>query len=265
LEITGNVTKAWRIQGSVSYNHLVSMSAYSMSIKYINDHADLFKQIVTDTGATLTGAPIYSGGPNAAVFNPFYFNSLALATAAGFDATRVSIEQQGAVDSYNNLYLNRSNYQTSPVNAGRHVIVNAYTDYTFQSGILRKFTVGVGYQHRSKQLAGYRGSDTIVNPANPATAIDNPAVDAYTPIFIPNNDRWTGNLRYTWKMKRGPEFVFGLRIDNLLGQHAPIMADGTTTRPLGGDYSSPARETVLNRVGEYRQPRSYMLSTAVNF
>ncbi len=265
VEVTGNVTKGWRVQGSVSYNRVEAMNSYPMSIKYIDGHADLFKQIVLDTGATFTTTPIYEGGPNRAAFNPFYYSSLALAQAAGFGAERVSIEQQGAVDSYNNLYLNRSNFQTKPVNFGRTIIVNAYTDYTFQNGFLKKLTVGIGYQYRNKQLAGYRGSDTIVNPANPATAIDDPTVDAYTPIYIPSNDRWTGNLRYTWKMKNGPEFVFGLRIDNLLGQHAPIMADGVTLRPKGGDYSSPARETVLNRVGEYRAPRSYMFSTTVNF
>jgi hypothetical protein len=265
VEIVGNVTKGWRVQASWANNRVESINSYPMSIKYINDHAELFKQIVLDTGATFSTTPLYEGGPNRAVFNPFYYNSLALATAAGFGADRVSIEQQGAVDSYNNLYLNRSSYQTDPVNAGKTIVVNAYTDYTFQSGILRKFTVGIGYQYRGKIIAGYRGSDTIVNPANPATAIDDPTVDAYTAVYLPSNDRWTGNLKYTWKMKRGPEFVFGLRIDNLLDQHQPIFAENVSLRPKGGDYTSPARESVPVRLGEYRQPRSYVLSTTVKF
>jgi hypothetical protein len=38
-------------------------------------------------------------------------------------------------------------------------------------------------QFRGPQVIGHRGADTIVNPANPATAIDDPKVDAYTVVW----------------------------------------------------------------------------------
>jgi len=66
-------------------------------------------------------------------------------------------------------------------------------------------------------------------------------------------------------MERGTELVFGLRIDNLLAQHQPIFAENVGLRPKGGNYTSPARESVPVRLGEYRQPRSYTFSTTVKF
>lgn len=41
---------------------------------------------------------------------------------------------------------------------------------------------GATWQHHPINVReiGYRGADTIVNPANPAQAIDDPKVDAFT-------------------------------------------------------------------------------------
>ena len=114
--------------------------------------------------------------------------------------------------------------------------------------VVEWMVVDDGSSDRTGEVAVALGVDHVVR--HPAAAIDDPSVDAYTAVYLPSNDRWTGNLRYTWKAGKGREFVFGLRIDNLLGQSQPIFAENVSLRPKDGNYTSPARESVPVRLGE---------------
>src|SRR5260221_2976842 len=69
------------------------------------------------------------------------------------------------------------------VNEGQPMSINVFTDYTFRKGPLKDFSAGIGMQYRGKWVIGNRGGDTIVNPANPPTAIGNTNVDTTTPGY----------------------------------------------------------------------------------
>jgi hypothetical protein len=143
--------------------------------------------------------------------------------------------------------------------------VNLFTDYTLASTPLKGLRLGGGVQYRAKQIIGYRASDTIVNPANPATAIDDPAVDAYTPVYSPASYYTVvATFGYTYRLKNKRELRFDLRINNLLNDQGPIFGVSTALRPRGGDLTTPARETVPN-VYSYKQPASINLTTTLRF
>jgi hypothetical protein len=59
--------------------------------------------------------------------------------------------------------------------------------------------------------------------------------------------------------------VFNLAVNNVLNDQGPIYAAGSTAlRPLRGDYSSPARETVAN-IYALREPISFKFTTTLKF
>ena len=120
-------------------------------------------------------------------------------------------------------------------------------------------------QYRGKQIIGYRASDTIVNPANPATAIDDPNVDAYTPVYSPASYYTVvATLGYTLRLEKKREVRFDVRINNLLNAQGPVFSGSTALRPKGGDLNTPARETIAN-VYAYKAPASLNVTTTLKF
>jgi hypothetical protein len=140
--------------------------------------------------------------------------------------------------------------------------VNVFSDYTFRKGRLKGFSFGLGMQYRGRIVIGNRGGDTIVNPANPLTAIDDPTVDAFTPIYAKPRREVKMTLGYNLRLKNDLPVNFRLRIDNLLNTQAPYY-NGTILRPRNNDYTSPARETVPGNLIVIRNPISFNLSAEV--
>jgi hypothetical protein len=121
-------------------------------------------------------------------------------------------------------------------------------------------------QYRARQIVGYRGSDFIEDPNNPGVAIDNPDVDAYTPVYAPYNDYTvTATVGYKWRLADNRTLGLNLRIYNLLDDDTPIYNNNSTaTRPIGGDYTSAGRETVANNYA-MKAPLSFNLSAKLSF
>jgi hypothetical protein len=127
--------------------------------------------------------------------------------------------------------------------------------------LLKGLRLGAGVRYRGKQIIGSRGSDTIVDPANSKVAIDDPSVDAYTPVYTPNDYYIvTATMNYSWRFKNRRELQANLVINNLLNDRGPqyssIAQTASSLRPKGGDYLSPARETVPISFA-LKQPISY--------
>jgi outer membrane receptor for monomeric catechols len=95
--------------------------------------------------------------------------------------------------------------------------------------------------------------------------VDDPSVDAFTPIYVPGYSLVTGVIGYKWKISRQYELNLNLRVSNLFNNDKVIYTDGTLTlRPKDGDFTSPARETTYAPYA-YQTPRSYSLTARVNF
>jgi len=148
-------------------------------------------------------------------------------------------------------------------NATYKFTANLYTDYRFPEGRLRGLRLGAGVQYRSRIEIGNRAGDTIVNPANPLTAVDDPSVDVNTLVYM---DPWylvTATAGYQWRLGGGRTVSFDLRVSNLLNLRDPIY-NGVSLRPPGGDIRSPARVSG-GGTHYYLDPRTVAFSTRVSF
>ncbi len=252
FEVVANLTRSWRLTANYARPKVIERDYAPMTRAYVASHTQLFQQVLADAGGTV-------GANGVAVLKPGVTDTgNGGSETSGNEATR-------AVNAYNNIYANVANFvvnarptTTAPQNA------NVYTDYTFYEGRLRGLTTGLGFNWRGRRVVGYRGADSIVNPSNPTQAIDDPTVSGYTPVYGPGSTLWTMALGYKWKL-RAHDISLNFRVANLFNNQALVWTDTTSTlRPKGGDFTSPARETVLNPYA-YQTPRSYSLTTRITF
>jgi outer membrane receptor protein involved in Fe transport len=242
FEVVYNPSKAFRFTGSVSFPKVYESNLYPDVKAYIDKNIDLFKQILTDAGGLISATNVASVDLSVPINNR-------------------SPDVTNAVNAYNNIITFRQNIVDGKRLSQDQPIVNVFADYTLQRTWLKGLRVGTGVRYRGKQIIGSRGSDTIVNPANPLTSIDDPAVNAYTPVYTPNDYYIvTATLNYSWRFKNRRELQANMVINNLLNDRGPqyssIAQTASSLRPKGGDYTSPARETVPISFA-LKQPISY--------
>jgi outer membrane receptor protein involved in Fe transport len=241
IEIAFNPTKAIRFTANVAFPKVYESELNPDVKAYIDKNGAVFRQIANDAGVNISATNVATVNTTIPINNR-------------------SPDAQQAADAYNAIYEFRANIVENKRTVQDQPIINVYADYTFQEGWLKRLRVGAGVRYRGKQIAGFRGSDTIVDPANPTRAIDDPNVSEYTPVYTPDDFYLvTGTLGYTWRFKDRREIRANLVVNNLLNDRGPIFGQATAVRPRNNDYTSPARETVPNGYG-LKQPISYMLT-----
>jgi outer membrane receptor protein involved in Fe transport len=246
LEAIANLTKQWRLLLNLGLPKVYEERAYRDTKAYLTANDATLRQIMADTGALIDA----SG--NATVNNTIPINDR-------------SPDVNGAVNSWNSLTALRRTLIDGRRLTQDQTSLNIFTDYTLGVTRLKGLRLGGGVQYRGKQIIGNRGADTIVNPANPLAAIDDPAVDAYTPVYAPASYYTVvATLGYSLRLAKRREVRFDLRINNVLNDQGPIYSVSTALRPKGGDLTSPARETVAN-VYAYKQPLSLNLTSSLRF
>jgi outer membrane receptor protein involved in Fe transport len=246
FEAVANLTRQWRLSFNVGLPKVYTLNAYQDTKKYLAENGATLRQIVLDAGGLI------NANNNASV-------DLSIPT------NNRSPSVTSAVNNYNALMLTVANIVDGRRLAQDQPAINLYTDYTLGSTKLKGLRLGGGVQYRGKQIIGYRAADTIVNPANPATAIDDPSVGPYTPIYSPASySNVVASLGYTLRLANNREVRFDLQVNNLLNAQGPIFATSTALRPKNGDLTSPARETVPN-VYAYKSPASIKFTTTMKF
>lgn len=245
LEVVANVTKQWRLTLNGGVPKVWSTNAFPDAIKYLDATFPTLKQIVIDTGGLVDA------------------NNVASINSA-IPVNDRSPDVSGAVNAYNRLIVSRAGFVTGRQLTQYQPNANIFTDYTMGSGRLRGLRFGAGVQWRGRQIVGNRAADTIVNPANSVTAVDDPKVNAYTPVYSPESYYTVvATAAYTFRLEKRRELSFNLRVNNVLNDRGPIYSSGSTAlRPLKGDYTSPARETVPN-IFALKQPISFNLSATL--
>jgi hypothetical protein len=196
------------------------------------------------------------------------------------------INQTKVTDAVNAWNTIQTNTLPNLVNRGNQVqggsskwTYNFAVDYRMSRGPLRGLRVGTGMRYRSGQAIGYKGSDTIRDPNNPAVAIDDPTVDGTNPIWAPSSILWVGSMSYTIRLKESgrrivPKTIqLDLNVENLFNNtdvvygniNDVVQGSNTYFRPrIGEDITSPARKTVPGTFS-YSVPRSFTLSAKLNF
>jgi len=244
FEVVANLTKDWRLTMNYALPENYSNNRYPETQAYWSANKATLRQIVLDTGAVIDATTNQASNPG-------------IATSASPDITT-------AISNWNSIQtlISTSEANAPVVSTAYKYTANIYTDYKFSKGMLKNLRVGGGVQFRSKIRLGNRGSDTIVNPANPTQAIDDPSVDANTPVYM---DAWhiiSATVGYEMKLRHNLRLGLSLNVSNLLNRTDPIYT-GTGLRPLNGDINSPAR--VTSRVGYNPDPRTFRLTARLNF
>jgi outer membrane receptor protein involved in Fe transport len=240
VEVAYNPSKALRLTANYSQPKTGTSNRYPDFLGFIAANRDVFKRIATDAGALIDAQNVASVNTSIPINNR-------------------SPDVQSAVNNYNAIFDFEKTWKgRGPEINDRQARGNLFADYTFQTGLLKRIRVGAGVRYYGKESIGDRASDSIVNPANRAQAIDDPAVDGTDKVFRPAYSLVTATLAYSWRLKDRRELQANLVVDNLLNDRGPIYFD-TILRPKGGDYTSPARETVPNQF-QLKRPISYNLS-----
>ncbi|HUR60673.1 MAG TPA: TonB-dependent receptor plug domain-containing protein [Opitutaceae bacterium] len=247
VEVTANVIKGLRLIGSVSLPDVYGSNAFQLTRAYVERNADNFKQIVIDAGAKVDSANV--------------------ATVDTAIAANTRPDAQAAADAYNTIFASYRNLNTRRATSGNQPLYKFFSDYTVQEGRFKGVRLGAGVQYRGREIMGNRGADTIVDPNNPARAIDDPSRDINTLLYTPKGDYTvTATFGYLWRFNNRP-IQLQLVINNLLNDRTTYWttstngAATTAQRPRDGDYRSPARETVPVGFGQ-KTPINFNLSAS---
>jgi len=204
----------------------------------------VLRQIVVDAGGAIDGAGVATVNQSIPV-------------------NERSPDVNSAVANWNTLLAARAGIVSGTVTSQDTKSANLFTDYTLGTGRLKGLRLGAGARYRGRTVIGNRGADTIVNPANPAAAVDDPRVDAFTPVYAPGYWLATATLGYNWVVTKKYQVRLNLSIDNLLDDDK-VRYTSTILRPPGGDVTNPSRVTTYNNYW-YQAPRSYTLSATLPF
>lgn len=244
FEAVANLTKAWRLSANYAMARAFATNSGEITAVFIDKNLATFRQIVLDAGGLINAASVATVDTSIPVNNR-------------------SPDVNTAVANWNLLLAGRAGVVSDTVISQNTTSANLFTDYAIQAGRFRGARLGVGARYRGRTVIGNRGADTIVNPANPAAAIDDPNVDAFTIVYAPGYWVATATVGYIWRVSKKHEVRFNLSIDNLLDDDK-VRYISAILRPPGGDVTNPSRVTVPNNYW-YQAPRSYTLAATVPF
>lgn len=248
LELVANITPNWRLTLNGAQADATQTNAYRDTRAWVAEHDGIFREILADAGVII-------GPDDVAEVDPAL--------------PERPIPSVNGAKAWNDLQAVRKNWVsgTQKLRGLTEYTANFYTDYKFSRGFLKGASVGFGLRYRGKAVVAYRGADTIVDPANPTKAIDDPSVDAYTPVYQDPYVLGTLTLGYGFKIGRKTLVMLNLTVNNLFDYDKPIyigVGYGNGLRAPAGDFASPARVTIPNRYF-YTPPRSWRLSATVKF
>lgn len=240
LEIVGNLASNWRLTANGSLADARQENAYAELRRFVATNDTLMRQILGDAGVTIDS------------------NNFATVTTTG------SPDGNGGANAWNNLqnFLRNVVAGSQHVNRSTPYTVNLYTDYRIAHEQLKGLRLGCGLQFRGPQVIGYRGADTIVDPANATRAIDDPTVDAYTVVRAKSYYTGVATVGYPVKVL-GQRIDLNLSISNLFN-YRDVQFIGTTMRPPGGDVLSPARVATPHTFSIIA-PRGFKLAARYSF
>ncbi|HWA26613.1 MAG TPA: TonB-dependent receptor [Lacunisphaera sp.] len=244
FEVTANLSHAWRLLANLAFSNASQGDSQADTRAWFAANQNLLKQILADAGVSV-------GSDNVATVNS------GVTTANSPDANT-------ARDSWNSLYTSLQNITVDYQKVARltEVTGNLFTDYTIQTGRFKDVRFGLGVNYRGREVIGFRGADTIANPSNPTQAIDDPSVDAFTPVYRPAYYTTTLMFGYSRKIFDRP-VRFDLRVENALDEDE-VLYYNTVMRPPGGNLTTPARVATPD-LFSYITPRNYMFTMTVAF
>ena len=245
VDIVANLTKTWRLTANAGVPTNLSLNSRKDEFAYLAANEATLKQIVLDAGVLISAA-------NVATVDT------AIPTGNAPDAASAAAAWNNIVQFKATTNPKLQNFSDQP-----KFTSNIFTDYRFTRTALKGLRLGGGIQYIGKTAIGNRGGNTIVNPASPLTAIDDPAVGIGDRIYRQAYYTTTLTLAYPWKFSQRYSVDFNLSVRNALN-NTDLIYVGSGLRAPNGDISRPDRITVPTTF-IYLQPRSYQLSATIGF
>lgn len=246
IDIVANLTKNWRLSANASFPETLTSNDHQQQWAYLNANEATLRQIVLDAGVLISSSNVATVDTSIPVANR-------------------SPDAAAAATAWNDIQTfkatndpTRKTYSDQP-----RFTANFYTDYRFSTGPLKNLRVGGGVQFIGRRAIGNRGADTIINPANPATAIDDPNVDATTRVYMPTYYTMTATVGYEIKLRDRRRLNLALSVTNLLDEDQLVFI-GAGLRAPNGDISRPDRVTVPTSY-LYLQPRTFNFTATLSF
>ena len=254
FEVTGRITKNWRILANVATNQVLTFNRYPLSLAFLKENSDAFVQVLQDAGGMLDTTQHPNGAPGVAIVNP-------AVTAA------IPSERTGAVSDFNNIWTQAGVIlNDKPLKTEDGMVVNLNTDYTFDRTFLKGFRFGAAVQWKGKQFVGYSTGDTTVDSSGNLVLVNPNGASNDNRIFFRMPVDVTATAGYRWRWRKGREIEFSLVVRNLMNGDAVYYAGSAVAlRPVNGDVTSPARVSVPGRLGGFQVPRNYLLTTTIKF
>lgn len=247
FELVANPTRNWRVTLNAALPRAYQENVASDFRAFLDKNDTALRQILTDTGVLIDPATQVAALDTSVPTN-----------LRSPDAATVASSWNALQTLRSNLVVGQQEVTRLPLHS-----VNLFNDYTFRTGRLKGLKVGGGFNYRGRQAIGYRGADTIANPANPITAIDDPAAGPEDPVYCHGYTTVTAVLGYNFKPTPKFSVQLDLKIDNLLDYSDPLYTS-TLQRPLDGNLAQPARVATPSKF-YYLVPRNYSLSASVKF
>ncbi|MBX3737894.1 MAG: TonB-dependent receptor [Candidatus Didemnitutus sp.] len=246
IDITANLTRNWRLTANAGIPKVYNLNGHKDEFAYLAANEATLKQIVLDAGVLIDASNVATVDTSIPVANR-------------------SPDAAAAATAWNDIQTFKATNSATVVTGSDlpRFTANVYTDYRIPRGFLKNLRVGGGIQYIGRTAIGNRGADTIVNPANPLTAIDDPSVDSSTRIYRAAYYTVTLTANYQMKLRHDMLLDLNLRVGNALGNNDLVYV-GAALRPPGGDISRPDRVSIPTTF-VYQQPRSYALTATLTF
>jgi len=251
LEVTANLTRHWRLSANSARAYAFQTNAWADTRAFIAQWEPTMRLVLQDAGV------IFDSLGQAAVNNAVPADQRPGSTSAR--------------DAWNNIYRN----QLPNIVTGKQKIPNLteitgnlFTDYEFTRTLLKGLRVGGGLNYRGKKVIGFRGADTIQDPAlpnNAAAAVDDPNVDAYTAVYSEPYVTATSTLSYTFRLQEKRRLQVQLRVANVFDDDTAVYTTTLVQRAPDGRYDRTGARVATPVNFRYQTPRSYLLTTTLSF
>ncbi len=261
FEIVGALKNGLRLIFNGSYGGITTFNRYPLSKAYVTENAATFLKVLEAAGGRLDPTLKNPGSPNAP----------GLAVVNSAITAAINSEQIGAVNDYNNLWVQYENVlNNAPVKGDKRITSNIFADYTIRSGRARGLRIGLGVQYRGDIVAGYRTGDSVVDPTTGLVVAKYGTAGLQYPIYTAQPLNSVANLGYSMRLNRGwgwfagKQVSFQLNIRNLLNQQKVFyQGDTVVPRAPGGDFSIPYRTSVPSKIALYQEPISAIFTTTL--
>lgn len=251
IEVTANMTKNWRLSANYAIAEGKQTNAWRDTRAFIEQWKPTMRLVLEDAGVTFDAndAPVVN--------------------------TAIPADQRPDAATARTAWItifqnNLPNIVTDPqkIPGLTESTGNIFTDYRFSKGRLKGLGIGGGINYRGKKVIGFRGGDTIQDPASPtdpAKAIDNPDVGPLDVVYSDSYVTATAVLSYEFKLKNRRRVSTNFRVANVFNNDTPIYTGVAVQRPVDGDYLTTAARVATPTNFRYQTPRSYSFTMTLHF